>query len=156
MTPFLSAEILPGAPSALWGSGMVLRYGARLPEGTLLGAAAASPAAQALFLGVCPAPSEEQAIWIMVISPLAPDIGCFKHLEVFDIIADDAQGCQCRAGATAPWCGAGFGGADGQVLVEKPPSSTLSSPRNPHRCSQRPPAHPWRPRSSSAFLFIAR
>lgn len=36
-------------------------------------------------LEVCPALSEEQAIWIMIISPLAPAISCFKHLFFLNI-----------------------------------------------------------------------
>lgn len=79
----------PFTPSPQCHHGAVLLGGARsipwLPRET--GSAAS--------LEVCPALSKEQAIWIMIISPLALAISCFKHLFFLDIIVNGGQGCPC-------------------------------------------------------------
>jgi len=42
-------------------------------------------------LEACPALSEEQAIWIMITSPLAPAISCFKHLFFLTLLSAVAR-----------------------------------------------------------------
>lgn len=47
-------------------------------------------------LEVCAALSEEQANWIMIISPLAPAISRFKHLSFLAVTGGGGgQGCPC-------------------------------------------------------------
>lgn len=72
-------------------------------------------------LEVCPALSEEQAIWIMIISPLAPAISRFKHL--FFLVMQWPGMFMLKQSDLA--CGAGIGG-DGIQVWEAWGTSSLT------------------------------